>query len=226
LNNAATVKTPKLLTPKSIADVVTYAPSASLFNLTMTLSYYRRNARNFFDATIDVDMAPLYRQFLPRIPQGGHILDAGCGSGRDSKAFLAAGFQVTAFDASAELAALASQEIRKPVQTCRFQEFAAAICFDAIWACASLLHVPRKELPEVIARLAGHLKPQGIFYCSFKYGREEISRDGRHFTDLDETGLREIVNDAPLALMQCWQSGDQRPGREQELWLNALLRKV
>jgi len=191
----------------------------------MSLSYYREHAQAFFESTVDVAMAPLYQQFLPHIPQGGHILDAGCGSGRDSKAFLEAGFKVTAMDGSAELAALAGQVIGQQVTVCRFQEFASDTRFDAIWACASLLHVSRSELPGVIRRLADHLKSGGTFYCSFKYGREEISRDGRHFTNLDETGLAKVLHELPLTIRQTWCSGDLRPGREQERWLNALLKK-
>jgi trans-aconitate methyltransferase len=71
----------------------------------------------------------------------GHILDAGCGSGRDSSYFLDKGFDVSAFDASAELAKLASQLIHRPVTVCQFNEYESDKPFDGIWACASLLHV-------------------------------------------------------------------------------------
>ncbi len=48
-------------------------------------------------------MTTQYDRFLPMVPKGGRILDAGCGSGRDAKAFIDAGYEVVAFDASTKL---------------------------------------------------------------------------------------------------------------------------
>ena len=62
--------------------------------------YYSRFATDVFDATVGVDMSPLYARFLEGLPPNAHILDAGCGSGRDAKAFCRIGFRVTAFDAN------------------------------------------------------------------------------------------------------------------------------
>jgi SAM-dependent methyltransferase len=73
-----------------------------------TIAYYNDNAEAFFSDTAGVDMSELHRRFLREIPEGGLILDAGCGSGRDSKAFLDLQFRVRAFDASPELARKAS----------------------------------------------------------------------------------------------------------------------
>ncbi|MEN9451031.1 MAG: hypothetical protein RLZZ369_90, partial [Pseudomonadota bacterium] len=70
--------------------------------MTQTLDYYNRNAEAFFQTTAYVDMAPLYERFIKHVTPRGHILDAGCGSGRDSKAFKEMGFRVSAFDASSE----------------------------------------------------------------------------------------------------------------------------
>ena len=72
-----------------------------------TLDYYEAHAEQFFADTQSVDMAPLYERFLSELPVGALILDAGCGSGRDSKAFLERGYRVSAFDASEKLVALA-----------------------------------------------------------------------------------------------------------------------
>lgn len=54
----------------------------------------------FIVGTLDVQMQSLYDKFLPHLAAGSHILDAGCGSGRDSRYFLQQGFEVTALDAS------------------------------------------------------------------------------------------------------------------------------
>ena len=96
---------------------------------------------------------------------------------------------------------------------------------DASRACASLLHLPTAELPDVMDRLRIALKPGGILYASFKYGSREREHQGRRFTDQDETGLSALLDQvAGLALLESWGTGDLRPGRASERWLNTLLR--
>lgn len=192
----------------------------------MSVNYYNQNAQSFYDGTLNVDMSSLYLRFEPFIPVNGQILDAGCGSGRDSRYFIDNGFTVSAFDASAELAELASQLIHQPVVVCQFNEYTAETAFDGIWACASLLHVPKNELPHVFGHLSSLLKAGGLFYCSFKYGADEIERDGRTFTNLTESELEQIIQGSSLIIREMWQTGDLRPGRENERWLNAILVKT
>ena len=189
------------------------------------MSYYNQHAQEFFDSTAHVEMDSLYREFLPLVRKGGNILDAGCGSGRDSKAFKELGFQVHAIDASAVLAKLAEELIEQPVQITTFQDFESDKCFDAIWACASLLHVPFDELPHSFFNLSKCLKNNGVFYCSFKYGNDEVDRNGRKFTNLDESLLKSVLSNTPLIIKTTWQTGDLREGRESEKWLNAILLK-
>ena len=191
----------------------------------MSIDYYQQQAELFYHSTVSVDMASLYQRFLPYVPVGGHIVDAGCGSGRDSLYFVNLGFTVSAFDASSALVELAQQHTGLPVSLCRFEAFTAPEPVDAIWACASLLHVPRAELTAVMTHLSAQLKINGVFYCSFKYGQDDISRDGRHFTNLDEAGLSELISELPLTLIEHWQTGDLRPDREHERWLNAICKK-
>ena len=69
----------------------------------MSIEYYNENAVRFYEDTHKLDMQDIYNKFLPYIPEKGKILDAGCGSGRDIKAFSKLGYQVTAFDASIEM---------------------------------------------------------------------------------------------------------------------------
>ncbi|MBL3591638.1 MAG: class I SAM-dependent methyltransferase [gamma proteobacterium endosymbiont of Lamellibrachia anaximandri] len=188
------------------------------------MDYYKNNAKTFVESTLQVDMQPLYQRFLPLLPGYAHILDAGCGSGRDARHFIKNGYQVTAFDASTEIAVLAEKEIGQSVQVQRLQDIQYQNQFDGIWACASLLHVPAKELPDVFHRLADALKPNGVIYCSFKYGRGEYEKQGRRFTDLDEAGLQSLVGETEtLTIKEMWVTADLRPGREDERWLNGIL---
>ncbi|WP_210448051.1 class I SAM-dependent methyltransferase [Vibrio crassostreae] len=192
----------------------------------MSVNYYDNNAQEFYDGTVNVEMQSLYNEFLPLIPQGGAILDAGCGSGRDTLAFKFQGFKVHSIDASAELAQLAEALVKQPVEVTTFQQFNASVQFDAVWACASLLHVPFDKLPLAFNNLATPLNEGGVFYCSFKYGDDEVERNGRFFTNLDETRLNSILATTSLTTQKLWMTGDLRKGREKEQWLNAILVKT
>ena len=191
-----------------------------------TVEFYRKNSQSFTESTLNVDMSPLYQRFLPNIPAGGHILDAGCGSGRDALHFKKVGFTVSAFDACPELAAFASDLLGEKVEVKTFAELSENQQYDGIWCCASLLHVKQGELPSALQNLATALKSGGSIYVSFKYGDAERNAQGRHFTDLNEDGLAELVaKQQLLEVFEVWQTCDQRPGREHELWLNALLKR-
>jgi SAM-dependent methyltransferase len=190
-----------------------------------TIEFYNRNAADIFNDTVGVDMSVLHDRFLSEVPDGGIILDAGCGSGRDAKAFKGRGFRVAAFDASKELAALASELLGQPVSVRSFTDVEEVALYDGIWACASLLHLPFGEIPSVLNRLWNALKPGGTLYLSFKEGQGEREKDGRHFTDLDENALRRLLGDlSNVEKVDCWQTLDQRPGRS-DVWLNVLVRR-
>lgn len=190
--------------------------------MTDTIAYYNANAADFFSNTVNVDMSVLYDRFLCNVSAGGVILDAGCGSGRDAKAFLDRGFRIVAFDASAELARMATQHLGVDVAVRSFAEVSETFCYDGIWACASLLHLPAKEIPQALQSLWGALKPGGAFYLSFKIGDGERMQGGRHFTDVTEAQLRDWLGSlADLSSIECWQTADQRPGRSEQ-WLNAI----
>jgi superfamily II DNA or RNA helicase/HKD family nuclease/SOS-response transcriptional repressor LexA len=188
--------------------------------------YYSQNARSFFDSTAFVDMSALHDAFLSKLPANAHILDAGCGSGRDAKAFADRGFKVAAFDASPELASLASQHCGFDVGVRTFGDVVDVATFDGIWCCASLLHVPAAELPACLIRLWRALRPGGCLYVSFKLGAGEREHKGRRFTDADENALRGWL--APLAhvsSVETWVSDDKRPDRNEQ-WINALVAKL
>ena len=194
---------------------------------TKTLNYYNQHAQSFSDSTLNVDMSALYAEFLPLIPKHGHILDAGCGSARDAMYFKQQGFTVSAFDASENIAKLASNYLQQTVEVKAFQQLNFTNMYDGIWCCASLLHVPKVELPQVFLKLQNALKPNGVLYVSFKYGTQERVHNGREFTDLNEDGLTALItHHTELKILKQWQTVDQRPERESEVWLNALIKAV
>src|SRR5687768_16464593 len=103
--------------------------------------------------------------FLKRLPAGASVLELGCGSGQDSEAMLARGFDVTPTDGSAELARQAEKRLGRPVRVLLFEEVEEKEVYDGVWASACLLHVPRAELAGIIGRINDALKPGGVFYA-------------------------------------------------------------
>ena len=144
-----------------------------------TLAYYDTNAHRFTSDTLDVEFSDIQDSFLAQLKPGALILDFGCGSGRDSRYFLQKGYQVEACDGSEEMVKAATRNAGIPVKRMLFSELDEKDRYDGIFACASILHVPSKELPDIITRMKKAVKTGGILYVSFKYGTFEGIRNGR-----------------------------------------------
>ena len=191
-----------------------------------TIDYYNINARKFIAATVSVDFQDTRKKFTDKLFKSAYILDFGCGSGRDTKAFLDQGYQVEAIDGSEELCKLATNYTGIQVCHMLFQELSAIDKYDGIWACSSILHLPKDELINVMRKMPAALKPNGIIYTSFKYGTFSGERNGRYFTDMTETTFADFISDIEaLQVEEQWISSDVRPGRGEERWLNLILRK-
>ena len=192
-----------------------------------TIQYYQQNAEQFSRETRSVDFSQNQDKFMSKLKKNDTILDFGCGSGRDTKCFLEHGFQVEAIDGSEELCRLAGEFTGIKVKHLLFQELAEKNIYDGIWACSSILHLPKQELIEVIQKMSLALKSKGIIYTSFKYGTFEGERNGRYFTDMTEDSFEEILQATKeLQIEEQWITSDVRPERGNEKWLNLILRKM
>lgn len=192
----------------------------------LTINYYNEMSQEFIDSTVNVDFTMIQNKFMNKLQAGCHILDFGCGSGRDSKYFINKGFQVTAIDGSIELCKYASELTGLKVKHMYFQELCDIDVYDAIWACSSILHLPYSDLKDVMAKMIVALKQNGIIYTSFKYGKYEGERNGRYFIDMDDDKFKNfIINYPNITVEELWITGDVRPGRSNEQWLNVILRK-
>jgi len=193
---------------------------------TETLLYYEKKAEEFSEQTIDVDFSNVQNKFMSKLSDGAYILDFGCGSGRDTKCFLENGFQVEAIDGSEELCRIATENTGIKVKNMLFQDLNECEKYDAIWACASILHLPYDELVDVMNKMVASLKEQGFIYASFKYGEYEGLKNERYFINLTEKSAESILQKVDnLIIEEMWVSSDARPGRGEEKWLNLFLRK-
>ena len=194
---------------------------------TNTLSYYNTNTSSFVESTQSVQMTEAWNRFTSKLAPSSLILDFGCGSGRDTKYFLQKGFAVDATDGSSELCAAASKFTGITVKQVLFQDWKSEAKYNGIWACSSILHLNKTELKQVIGNIRDALLPSGIFYTSFKYGNFEGERNGRYFTDLTEASFAELINEVSgFEIIEEWITSDVRPGREEEKWLNVILKKI
>lgn len=190
-----------------------------------TIEYYNLNAEKFVAGTIDADMHAIRDRFLKYVRDNGRILDAGCGSGRDTLAFLNEGFQVDAFDASEEICRIASKTTGIKVECKRFEDLDGEDQYDGIWASASLLHVDSADLPGVIGRLKKLLRQGGIIYASFKEGSGERIKDGRYFHDMTEQKCKELFSNAGFDMLEIFSNPDVREDHPDESWVNFIGRK-
>ena len=191
-----------------------------------TLLYYEQNAENFIRETREVDFSEVQELFLSKLEKGALILDFGCGSGRDTKYFLAKDFNVDAIDGSIELCKIASEYTKIKVRHMYFNELSVVNKYDGIWACSSILHLSLDDLVDVFKRMSKALKDEGIIYTSFKYGDFSGERNGRYFTDMTEDSFAKLIaNVDNLKVEEQWITADVRPQRGNEKWLNLILRK-
>ena len=192
-----------------------------------TIDYYNNNTKRFIENTVNVQITDIHERFMAYMPKGGAILDFGCGSGRDTKFFLEKGYQVAATDGSEKLCEAASAYTGIKVRNLLFAELDYVEEYDGIWACSSILHLPKDELRDVFTKMIRTVKTGGVIYTSFKCGDFEGMRDGRYFTDFTCDSFDDFIKEFPkLKLEEEWVSSDARPGRSDEEWLNVILRKV
>ena len=148
-------------------------------------------AKRFSSAKPDLHLAA----FMLAVPNGGRVLDLGCGTGRSTAFMIEAGLKADALDASAEMAEIAGSEYGVQVRVAGFETLEAEGVYDGIYANFSLLHAPKAEMPEHLARISKALVPGGFFHIGLKTGtgekRDAMGRFYAYYTDAEITGLLE-----------------------------------
>ena len=192
----------------------------------LNLEYYSNHAEQYSEETAELDLAEAYRLFLPHVPDGGQILDAGCGPGRDSSYFSMRGYEVTSFDPCAEFVEIGRSKYQLSIQKHDFRSFQSNQQFDGIWCLASMLHLERGELLPIFQKFSSMLKPGGVLFASFKHGSGELRKSDRVFTLMNDQ-LFEFIHSqlSGVDLIERDLRKDARPGRESEEWISFLLRR-
>ena len=187
------------------------------------INYYEENAQSFILDTLHVDMDSIYKPFIKKLNKGASILEIGCGSGRDLLFFKKAGFTLTGLEPCKALAEHARGYAQVQVIEETIQNLKCDKKFDAVWACASLLHIPSNELKSSLDKISQLMSQDGIFYASFKHGEFEGFRSGRFFNFQTIESIKKYITDS-LKIVKHWVSSDQRKERKDE-WLNIIMSK-
>ncbi len=133
-------------------------------------------------------------RFAQSLPQGGMVLDYGCGPGLAAEYLANLGHNVTAFDASQNMIELVPKHAKIRCYQATFDTFSENEIFDGIWASFSLLHAKRKDLPRLLTCIRRAIKPGGLFSIGLKLGTGE-KRDtlGRRYTYVSQTELCQLL---------------------------------
>ncbi len=188
-----------------------------------TKNYYEINADNFIESTCKCDMSIQYNLLTKHLNKGDSILDVGFGSGRDMLFFKENGYEVYGIDITQKFIENAIT-LGLNVKQLSVLEIDYKNKFDAIWACASLLHLTKTEVEVALEKLYVALKTNGYMYMSFKLGDFSGERNGRYFTDFTLESFKEVLNKTNFELIESLITKDVRPDRE-EYWLNLVIKK-
>lgn len=193
-----------------------------------TLQHYERNAEQFYAGTIDHDVSQNIAALLGALQGTGpfHILDLGCGPGRDLKAFSRLGHHAVGIDGSARFVEMARAYSGCPVWQQDFVRLdLPAQRFDGIYANASLFHVPSAALPQVLLKLHAALKPGGVLFSSNPRGDNSEGWNGpRYGSYYDYPTWERYLLAAGFAALGHYYRPPGLP-REQQPWLASVWRK-
>ncbi len=149
-----------------------------------TLAHYDQQAEQFWQGTRDHDVSQNIESLLAHIEGAApfHVLDVGCGPGRDLMTFTRMGHVAVGLEGSPSLAAMARRHSGCEVLE---QSFLALDLpsdhFDGVFANASLFHVPSQELPRVLSQLRAALKPGGVMFSSNPRGAGQEGWSGGRY---------------------------------------------
>ena len=188
-----------------------------------TIDYYNDNADRYYQTTISADLDSARNRFAAYLPPAATVIDIGCGSGRDVRAFCDMGFKATGLDASEKLVRLATERVGIKVINADMSSWIAEEPYDGIWCCASLMHLDDEECRRFFANLDHNLKPCGVLYISVKSGIETgVDEAGRYLRNFTEEEMRKLTGTVPgLQIRELWYTQDTLK-RNDFRWLNII----
>ncbi|MEM1236039.1 MAG: class I SAM-dependent methyltransferase [Pseudomonadota bacterium] len=174
-----------------------------------TLDAYATRVDDYI-AIVKSEPAESLVAFADALPEGGRVLDLGCGPGHAAKYLASRGFETHAWDASPEMIA-AAEAPGVTTRKANFDALTETEGFDGIFASFSLLHAPRADFPRHMVAIARALKPGGILHLGMKTGtgeeRDSIGRFYSYFTREEMVAEMEANGLNPV-----WEQTGEEPG--------------
>jgi len=193
-----------------------------------SIAYYDEKADEYYRKTHRIDMTDVYQKFKEVLPSETQrfILDAGCGTGRDTRYFIKSGFRVKSFDASEQMVRYCNMYPFAFCEQRTFSDVNELEAFHGVWACASLLHLDSDDFYGALTKLVYALKPLGALYFSIK-ARPEVeshSKDGREFFYYNREKVENFLEGLGMERISIWNNDGKKEGNPTE-FINFLYKK-
>lgn len=193
-----------------------------------TIAHYDQNAVSYYEGTKDHDVSQNIDALLSAIKTEPpfHILDFGCGPGRDLQTFTKLGHVAIGLEGSKQAAQIAKTKSGCEILVQDFFNLSLPVnTFDGIFANASLFHIPNRLLPKVLSNLWACLKPNGILFSSNPRGNNEESWYGDRFGSYrDLATWRSFMTNAQFTEIEHYYRPSGLP-IEQQPWLASVWKK-
>lgn len=163
-------------------------------------------------------------RFLAYLAPDAFVADVGSGPGRDASKLADAGCSVIALDLSIAMLREARQRFTGPLVVADMRALPIRQgCLDAVWACASFLHVPKQDAAVTLERFRSTLKEGGVLFLAVKEGEGETfrTRDGlqRFFAFYSPDELSSLMRAAGFMVAEMWSAKD---GVHPDPWLSVI----
>ncbi|MCE0723768.1 class I SAM-dependent DNA methyltransferase [Legionella resiliens] len=186
--------------------------SEMLSNKEITKASYEATAEVFAHRVAELAPLASIEKFIELLPPHPHIIDIGCGSGRDAVLFTNKGARVLGIDYCENLLEIAKRTA--PCAEFHLMDIESitlpSLSFDGAWAACSLGHIAKKSFPKVLDKIHFILKEKGCFYLTIKKGEGEVlEKDTRYEGDFkkflslyEEEELKEVLSDACFNILE------------------------
>jgi SAM-dependent methyltransferase len=203
----------QLLPPSLRADIATALSSHPGISMDRTRQYYIERAGEYARSALALTPARAWDLFCNALSPQARILDLGCGPGRDVLEFTNRGFEVIGVDASSAMVEIARRHANADIRVADFSrlDFTRG-SFDGVWAMASLLHVPRSDVGQVLDDVRRLLAADGVLFTAMRDGSgPEVDAAGRFFERYWMGDWAQIVTDAGFTIVTNYatESGDR-----------------
>ena len=197
-------------------------------NVAETLLVYEKDAEIFLKhwGRRKFKWPPLLTKSLRLLPECAVLLDLGCGAGQDSRSLTRLGYRVIGLDRTLPLLTFAKR--RAPSVPFLLDDIRSLPIrvgsLNGILAATSLIHLPKRTVPSVLAALRQLVKPEGLFAGTFTYGSHSRTKrtgwmPGRYFARWKKAELARTLCRAGWTVLSLRVvSNQERKGR----WINVI----